>query len=228
MMRNYTRFIPGEEIGAVEEWSFGAVDTAALALAARAKAQLEAQDHARSEIARREGYAEGLVQGRAQALQEAQYQIETFKGTQGQEAARQFAALFDQAQTQLAEVEQSIAQGVLELACDIARQILRQELTVKSDVLAPVVREALGLLLADSKSALIRLHPDDHALIQQVVDAEFPGMALVLRADPKISRGGCLLESAGTVVDASLEKRWARAVGRLGLALKWEMPDYEP
>ncbi len=45
---------------------------------------------------------------------------------------------------------------------------------------------------------------------------EFSGLSLTLVADATITRGGCLVESAGTVVDGTMEKRWARAVARLG------------
>lgn len=221
-MRNYTRFIPGEEVVEAEQWRFGAVDTAALALAAKARAQEDAKEQAFAEVARQEGYAEGLVHGREQALQEAQAQIAAFQAGQGQEAARNFASLFVAAESQLGEAQQLMAQGVLELACEIARQVLRQELSVNPNLLTPVIHEALELLVADSKAAVVRLNPRDHEVVKAVVEQEFPGMTLSLRADPRVSRGGCLVEAAGTVIDGSLEKRWMRAVGRLGLNLPWE------
>lgn len=226
--RNYTRFIPGEEVVDAAQWRFGAVDTAALALAARVKAQEDAKEQAVADLARQEGYAQGLVQGREQALQEAQSQIAAFQAGQGQAAARNFAALFAAAQTQLGEAQQMMAQGVLELACEIARQVLRQELTVNPDVLTPVIREALELLVADSKSAAVRLNPRDCDVVRAVAELEFPDFALTLRADPRVSPGGCLVEAAGTVVDGSLEKRWTRAVARLGLSSNWEAPVHEP
>jgi flagellar assembly protein FliH len=221
-MRNYTRFIPGEEVVDAAQWSFGAVDTAALALAAKARAKEEAKEQAAADMARQEGYAQGLLDGRAQAMQEAQAQIAAFQASQGQEAARNFASLLIAADAQMGEAQQLMAQGVLELACEIARQILRQELSVNPDVLTPVIREALELLVADSKTAVVRLNPRDHEVIKAVLELEFPGVALALRADPRVSRGGCLVEAAGTVIDGSLEKRWARAVARLGLNLPWE------
>ena len=46
-----------------------------------------------------------------------------------------------------------------------------------------------------------------------------------LVADPDISPGGCLIQSPSSVVDATIEKRWARAVGNLGLSLDWNPED---
>lgn len=222
MMRNYTRFIPEEEVGAVEPWSFGAVDTASLLLAAQVKVREEAADQVKDEALKQAGYAEGFIQGQAQTRLEAQSQISDFIANQGQTAAQGFAQLFVAAQAQLADSEQTIAHGVLELACELARQVLRRELLVDPTVLQPVVREALGLLMADSKSALVRLNPLDLEVLEAVMRSEFSSLSLTLRADATVSQGGCVIESAGTVVDGTLEKRWMRAVANLGLNSPWE------
>ncbi|MES2878835.1 MAG: FliH/SctL family protein [Pseudomonadota bacterium] len=150
-MRNYSRFIPDEEIGAVEQWSFGAVDTAAVLLAAQVREREEATDQVKSDALKQEGYgegyAEGFIQGQAQTRVEAQQQVAEFIAHQGQEAAQNFTQLFASVQAQQADAEQVMARGVLELACELARQVLRHELSVNPGVLQPVVREALGLLV---------------------------------------------------------------------------------
>jgi flagellar assembly protein FliH len=85
-----------------------------------------------------------------------------------------------------------------------------------------VIREALGQLFSDSKAVQIKLHPLDLDVLQDVLHEEYPNLPLTLQPDPNLTRGGCLVESAGTVIDGRLEKRWARAVGRLGQNLSWE------
>lgn len=223
-MRNYDRFIPGEEVGAVEQWSFEPVDTAAILLAAQEKVREEVVDQAKEEALKQAAYAEGFIQGQAQAALEAQRQITDYIATEGQKTARDFAELFVTAQTQMAEAEQVLARGVLDLACELARQVVRRELLVNTDAVRPVLREALGLLAADTKSALIRLNSQDLEALEPVIRAEFAGLALTLLPDEALSRGGCLVESAGTVVDGTLEKRWTRAVATLGLESTWEVP----
>lgn len=219
-MRNYTRFIPGEEIDAVAKWRFGDVDAASILLHAQNQGR-EADEQA--EILRQQGYAEGFVQGRAQAMLEAQRQINEFTSHQGQEAARQFAALLESARTQMEDAEQAAAQGVLDLACELARQVLRQEISTNPNVLLPVIREALGMLFSDSKGVLVKLNPLDLEVLQDVLRDEFPNVSMTLLADPSISKGGCLMESGGTLVDGKLEKRWSRAIGQLGRNLPWEV-----
>lgn len=171
------------------------------------------------------GYAEGYAQGNAKATLEGQRQFNEYVQTQGQQAARDFAARFALAEAQLAESEQTIARGVLELACELARQVVRHELTSNPNALHPVIREALGILTSDSKPALVRLNPLDMDMLQEMLRQEFPGLQLSLLADSSVTRGGCLVESAGTVVDGTVEKRWSRAVARLGLEASWEVPD---
>lgn len=219
-MRNYTRFIPGEEIDAVARWRFGDVDAASILLQEQSRGR-EVDEQA--EILRQQGYAEGFVQGRAQAMLEVQRQINEFTSNQGQETAQQFAALLESARTQLEGAEQVAAQGVLDLACELARQVLRHEISTNPNVLLPVIREALGMLFADSRGVLVKLNPLDLEVLQDVLREEFPNASLTLLADPSITQGGCLVESGGTVVDGQLEKRWSRAIGQLGRNLPWEV-----
>ena len=232
-MKNYIRFIPGEEIGTVERWNFEAVDTASLLLAEQAKEREGIADQARSdeiqivnEGIRQEGYAEGFAegfaQGHAKATLEAQRQITDFIARQGQEAAQHFTKIFASAQAQLADTEQVMAHGVLELACELARQVVRHELSISPKILQPVIREALGLLVAETKAAIVRLNPLDLEVLVDVIREEFPALSLSFLADAKVTRGGCLIESAGTVVDGTVEKRWMRAIASLGLNSSWE------
>ena len=227
-MRNYTRFIPGEEIGTVEQWNFGAVDTASMLQAAQAKARGQASDQVKDDALKQESYAEGFVQGHAQATLEAQRQLGDYIANQGREAAQNFTNLFASAQAQLADSEQVMARGMLELACELAHQVLRHELSVNPNAVQPVIREALGLLVAESKSALVRLNPLDIEVLGDVLRAEFPSLSLTLLADTTVTRGGCLIESAGTVVDGTIEKRWLRAIANLGLNSPWEAPVEQP
>jgi len=223
MASNYSRFIPGEEIDAVAEWRFGAVDTAAMLLEEQTKARVqEEQAEAFRQDGYAQGFAEGRVQGHGQAMLEAQQQVNAFLDNQGQETARQLAALVESAHAQLDAAEQVAARGMLELACELARQVLRHEISTNPNALLPVIREALAPLIAESKSTVLKLHPLDMDMLQDVLQTEYPNLPLTLLADASISRGGCQIQSAGTQIDGTLEKRWARAVGQLGLNLPWE------
>ncbi len=222
-MRATSRFIPGDEIDAVSRWSFADVDAAAMLLEQQVRErELNAHVESARQQAHAQGYAEGFQQGRAQTLLDAQKQVSDYMAQQGQETAQRFGALVTSAGEQLEAAEQMAGQAVLELACEIARQVLRHEIASNPNTLLPVIREALGQLFADSKAVVIKLHPQDLDVLQDVLHEEYPSLPLTLQPDATLTRGGCLVESAGTVIDGRLEKRWARAIGRLGQNLNWD------
>jgi flagellar assembly protein FliH len=221
---NQSRFIASDDINAVVGFDFGAVDQASVRFAAKVKAREDAEERVRDDQARQIGFADGYAQGHAQATLEGQRQITEFIETQGQDAARHYLQLFESVNTQLGESQQVMAQGVLELACELARQVLRHELSSNPNALQPVIREALSVLATDCKAALVRLNPLDLDVLEDVLRQEFSGLSLTLLADANITRGGCLVEAAGTVVDGTIEKRWSRSVAKLGLESSWEVP----
>ncbi|MEO8542342.1 MAG: flagellar assembly protein FliH [Burkholderiaceae bacterium] len=225
-MRNLTRFIPGEDIHAVTQWDFGDVDADLLKLAELDRARQSEADSARDETMRgkshSEGFAEGFAQGQAMAVLQGEQQLLAYIDDQGRELAAQFAKLLESTQAQLAESQQVMARGVLELACEVARQVLRHELSVNPNVVLPVVREALTMLADDSKSAVVRLNPLDLDVLQETLQSEFAGLSLTLMPDSSIAPGGCRISSAGAVVDGDLHLRWRRAIAKLGLELDWD------
>jgi len=229
IMRNDDRFIPGEEIKDVAQWKFAAIETAAQLLQAqmreREAQQQQAQHDVQCQQSYQDGFAAGVEHGRQMAQQALQEQAQALLEQQTQEAAQRFAGLFQQAERQLHELEQTLAQGTLELACELARQVLRRELTVDTQAVLPVLREALGLLEQQHKAAQVRLHPNDLEALGELIRADLGAGALHLRADETLRPGDCLVESDGMVVDGTVAKRWQRAVAALGLASRWEQSD---
>lgn len=225
-MRNISRFIPGEDIQAVTQWDFGDVDADMLKLEEQEQARQSEIEQARDEELRAkahaDGFAEGFAQGQAVAVLQGEQQLQAYIDGQGRDAATQFARLLEATQAQLADAHQVMARGVLELACEVARQVLRHELSVNPNAVLPVVREGLTLLADDSKAAVVRLNPLDLEVLQDTLQTEFSGLALTLTADSSIAPGGCRISSAGAVVDGDLHLRWRRAIAKLGLELDWD------
>lgn len=167
------------------------------------------------------GHAAGEAAGRAQASAEAQAQFDSYCATRQREAAARLQALFSNAEARLDEAAQDIAHGTLEIACALAREVLRHELATRPEALEPALHEALATLLADGRSARVRLAPSDFELLGAPLRAEHAAQAVTLLADAALQPGDCLIESAGTVLDAGIQSRWSRAVASLGLALPW-------
>ena len=233
MTRYSNKFIADEDIIAVTDWSFGAVDQASIRFAAKLKAQADAETQAKDSAEQAKvdairqsgftkGFEDGFAQGHAQATLEAQRQMADYIRREGQQAANHFTQLFGSAQEQISDSEQAIALGVLELACEVARQVVRRELSVNPNAVLPVVRESLAILLSDSKTAVIRMNPLDVDILADDLRQEFSNLALTLVTDATLTRGGCLAEAAGTVIDGTVERRWQRSVASLGLESNWE------
>lgn len=225
----YGRFIPSEEIGRVTQWRFGAVDEtarAAEAAAALLEAAEAASHHpdtlARIEAAREEAFAAGHAQGRAEAARAGAQQLDDYIAGEGRAAAERLAAVVAAAAEGLDASQARIAQGVLDIACALARQVLRRELSINPAALQPVIREALATLLAEGRPATVRLHPQDLDRLRPSLQAEFGSAPVAWAADAQVPPGGCLVEAAGTVIDGRLEARWSRAVATLGRDDAWE------
>jgi flagellar assembly protein FliH len=208
------RLIANERIAACARWQFASMGPDGAGEGGIADPQALREAHA-------QGHAEGYAAGRAQALAEAQAQMQHYHATQGREAAQRVAALLAAAEAGLAAAQQDIARGTLEIACALARQVLRHELATNPNTLEPVLREALALLLVDGKSACVRLSHVDYDMLEAPLAAEFAGQAVTVMADAAVAPGDCLIESAGAVVDGGIATRWSRAVASLGLALPW-------
>lgn len=231
--RYYTRFIPREEVGAVTRWEFGGVGGGdafeMLSVPPEAAppeppepAAIDAAEHADLlQQAHDEGHARGLTEGREQERLEWQQRMDDYVSGQGREVAERMARLTQAMESSFSGLQQAMAQEVLQLACDIARQVVRRE-TSNPQAMLPVVREALSMLVGESRPATVRLHPADWAALEQPLREEFPAASRIQwQADATLQPGDCLVESAGMTVDGTLDKRWRRAIAALGLAEAW-------
>ncbi len=228
--RSYSRFIPSEEVGDFKQWKFAAVDGSDLVEpepepepVAELPAELdEAAQQALVQQACDDAYAEGFAQGQAQTALEWQRRMDEYIAQQGQEAAQRMQSVLQTLEASLIDMQQHMAQQVLELACDIARQVVRQELSVNPNALLPVVREAVGMLVTEGRPATVRLNPEDMEAMAQPLREEINAPGVQWMADGAVPAGGCMVESAGTVVDGSIDKRWQRAIASLGLQSPWD------
>lgn len=232
--RMYTRFIPGEEIGVAAPWKFGRLgepEPEPLLEMAPPEPAPEPEPEPEPEEARLQraydaGHAAGYAAGHADAARVGHEQLDAYVGGQGRENAARLAEVVQQLQQRLAECEQRQARQVLELATELARQVVRRELATQPDAVLPVVREALALLGADHRLAAVRLHPHDLEVVGAALREEHAALDIRWTADTDVERGGCVVEAAGTVVDGQLPVRWRRALAQLGLDAPWQPPEF--
>lgn len=161
------------------------------------------------------GYSEGLAAGRAEGLAAG----EAAGAEEGQQAARQLLSLAANLDKTLAGLDQEIAEEILALALEIARQILRQTVTAKPESVLAVVREALNQL--PHQHAAIYLHPDDATLVRKLAGDQFTHVGHRIHEDPRLQRSDVIIEASGAHIDATLATRWRRIVESLGSKTPW-------
>jgi flagellar assembly protein FliH len=154
------------------------------------------------------GYEAGQAQGYAEAMRSAQ-QARAVEAQRVQSLLAQLHSGFDELSSQTAD-------ALLDLALDVAAQVLRREVQTQRDAILPVVREALGVIIESHAHPTVRLAPADFALVREALkeDGRLHGCRCV--EDPAITPGGCRVESAHGEIDATLATRWRRVVQSLG------------
>lgn len=226
----FSRFIPREEIDAVSAWHFSSVDGSDQA-PPQEEAEAEPEpnlllEHAVAE-ARQQAYADGFAHGHDAGGKEVRDALEAAMRRSAEEAGTRLGQLMHNMNDQLIGCEQKIARQILDLACDIARQVIRQELQSNTGHLRAVIGEALELIVEDGLPATVRMHPDDLALMKDALVSTLGENAPEFVADVTIAPGGCLVQTPSSMVDATIEKRWSRAVGNLGLDEPWHSEDID-
>ena len=207
---------PKSSLTAWERWELASFDSATeSALGSQAKpgsSPVSDEEIARiREQARREGHqlghAEGLAAGKAQA-----------EATGRQEALRLTKTL-ENLERRITELNQVVADDLLALSIEIARQVVRQTIAVRPEVLMGVIREALEQL--PLLHATIYLHPEDASLVRLRAGDQLTHAGHRIHEDPKLKRGDVIIDAGGSHLDASLAARWQRVVESLSQEAPW-------
>lgn len=153
-----------------------------------------------------EGHAAGLEAGRTAGYAESKALVE--------EQARRLQTLADNFDRAMTGLDTEVADELLSLSIEIARQVLQHSLAVKPDGVLETVRAALAQL--PQVHAQIRLHPADLAITREHLGEQLGHSGHRLIEDDTLARGGCRIEAANAHVDATMQTRWRRVLETLG------------
>jgi len=151
-----------------------------------------------------EGLTEGKEEGRATGLNEQKQLVE------------QLNTLVTQCQHQRSQFDQEICDQLVELCIAISKQVIRRELSVEPEQIMAVIRESITKLPASSEKIIIKLHPEDASLVKDIyhLDDE-PDLAWKIFEDPNMQRGGCIINTETSMINADLDNRIANIVSQL-------------
>ncbi len=247
----YARFIPREELSTFAAWHPGDLadavsDTEAAGVSARfrhhagsgggigagtengtgtasrttagAAVADETPDAAEAvRAARQSGYQDGYRDGLVA--------LEGFKQSFALQTTQQIGTVLQSIGEQLDALQQQMARALAVAATQLARQIVRNELTAQPAQIARVAEEAVDALLLSARHISVRVHPDDHACVAGGAAEVLTARGARLLAAASVERGGCRVESDIGVIDASIEARWRRASAALGCDEAWQAGD---
>ncbi len=155
--------------------------------------------------AKRAGFAAGLAEGKAL----------------GQQQVQRLAQILERVDAAFADLETSTASALIELSIDLARAVVRSELTARNDLIQPVIAEALRALPEAVTTGEIMLNPVDQDMVATYLRETDKLGNWRLVADPSVEAGGCRIITRSCDIDATMKTRWVRAMQTIGRTDAW-------
>jgi len=115
----------------------------------------------------------------------------------------------------LEDLDHRVEAELLALVQAVVRQLVRREMRLDPGHLIGVIREGLAALPLAAGDVVVRLHPADADAIRERLADTQDDRPWRLEADPLLERGGCLIASPRSNIDARLESRLARVIAQL-------------
>lgn len=218
-----SEIIPKEKLGGFQRWQAGSFDQPKSSPVTASKPEQIVQPSESAtpfnlptaddierihEEARNAGYQDGFNEGR-QAAEQA------FSAATKAEVER-FCKLADGLHKALDELDQNVADQLLLLATEIASQVVRSTISLKSDLLLPIIREAITALPLHHTHLNLRLNPTDAAAVRPLLGEQLAQSGAQIIEDSEISPGGCQVRAGTSEVDATIETRWKRVLEAIG------------
>ena len=187
-----------------------AIEAARLLDEARQEAEL-IRERARKELAdakkkaeelESEAYSQGFEQGKKDGLEIGRLQSEAA----AKRLEKVIQGISHQSETLFVKHE---AQFV-KLSMEVARQLVLKEIKTDPSVVLESMKAAFNQAVSGN-NLTIYLNPKDLELAKNYASKELEpsgGLSLEIKADPKIERGGCLIESEFGLVDATMQAKW--------------------
>ncbi|HPF37266.1 MAG TPA: FliH/SctL family protein [Phycisphaerae bacterium] len=192
---------------------------------AEAVADAERNKSAIHEQSRRQGFAEGMETGRREGHEAALADARKRFAEDQKKLVSMMVELISQFVEKRERFFAQSRQDVVLLGVAIARRLC-ERLTASDEFAAEISRQAVEEALACVRSATdvaIRVHPEDASLMDAFVDTRsqrgVDGRHVRVVEDAAIDRGGVIVETADTTVDANVTSRIDQIASEL--AARW-------
>ena len=203
--------VPKEQLTAFQRWELASFDAEPSRVAASPEQRLSAAEEMRKiqERAYGEGHASGHKAGYAAGLQLAQRETS------------QLQTLMQNLQIAINQVDQQLAQSLLDLSLEIAHKMTTETLQIRPEIILKVVSTAISSLPHFNQNAHLILNPVDAELVRREMGEQLIHAGWKIFTDAKIEPGGCRVETAHSHIDASNPARWRTIVESIGQDRSW-------
>lgn len=227
--------IPFEDIAEVDRWNLPSMDdNPSVVPSAEREDQLKGRSHREkieevsgrvkvkpltaeelkqiADDAEKEGYQQGYEKGLKKGLkdgsergqQQGEQKAYEEKGKALEEETLRLRSIADALFVPMDKQDEALESILLEIVTQLTRNLLSAELSSDPGISRTLIQRALTVLPVGAKNISVYLHPEDvHALKELNIEQN----EWRLLEDDTISRGGCRVETAESLVDFSVEKR---------------------
>jgi flagellar assembly protein FliH len=150
----------------------------------------------RAEQAR--GYEAGLAAGRAEIQR---------KTTELDARIRQLDRMLEFLAQPLEQLDAEVERQLALLALGVGKQLARRELKTDPAQVIAIIRDAVARLPAAAREVRVHMHPEDAAIVRERLASATGDRAWVAVEDPALSRGGCIVRTENSQIDARFETR---------------------
>jgi flagellar assembly protein FliH len=180
-------------VEAIKRWSMPSVEGP---IVGRRMGEAEVKAAERADHAR--GYQEGLAAGQA----EVNKRIAELNAR-----VARLDAILKLLSRPLEELDSEVEKQLTLLALTVGKQMVRRELKTDPAQVIAVIRESVARLPAAARDVRVHLHPDDAAVVREVLSTPSNDRAWNIIEDPALSRGGCVVRTDTSQIDAKLDSR---------------------
>lgn len=152
-----------------------------------------------------QGHQEGSEKGRAEGYEAGQQQGLMEMRQQLVAEQQRFQKLTQALLHPLQEQDSALETMLLETICTLTRSVVERELITDSSQIVSLVKAAVAALPVGSKHLRIKLNPDDLAAVERYAQEQQLDWAFL--ADASIQAGGCLVETADSRVNFTVDER---------------------
>ncbi len=199
--RTSDRLIAADRLVGVQPWTIGVFDAAGNTSTPKARRVTAEHLPTADEVvaiehhAREEGYRAGLAEA--------------------QDGSARLELLLSGVSASVARMEREMADTLVKLAVDLARQVVRETIAVRPEILVPLVNDALAGIARSADPGALHVNPSDLVIVEERLGEALAHAGWRPFGDDKVERGGCRLEFAGGEVDATIATRWSRVMAQL-------------